>query len=75
MDFHGEDDDIIRSGRSQMFFKIGALKNIAIFTGKHLCRSPQVFSYEYCEILRTPFFTEHLQWLLFYYLIASLAPQ
>ena len=26
-----------RSSRSQMFFEIGALKNFAIFTGKHLC--------------------------------------
>ena len=26
-----------RSSRSQMFFKIGVLKNFAIFTGKHLC--------------------------------------
>ena len=27
--------------------------------------STQVFSYEVCEILRTPFFIEHLRWLLF----------
>ena len=26
-----------RSNRSQMFFKIGVLKNLANFTGKHLC--------------------------------------
>ena len=26
-----------RSSRLQMFFKIGVLKNFAIFTGKHLC--------------------------------------
>ena len=38
MNFH-EEDDIIRSSRSQMFFKIGVLKNVAIFTGKHLCWS------------------------------------
>ena len=30
---------IFRSSRSQMFFKIGILKNFAIFTGKKLCRS------------------------------------
>ena len=30
---------IIRSSRSQMFFKIGVLKNFANFTGKHLCWS------------------------------------
>ena len=64
-----------RSSRSQMFFKIGVLKNFAIFTGKHLCwglffnRVPfrkglqafnfikketptQLFSCEYCEILK-----------------------
>ena len=39
MDFHEEDDDIIRSSCSQMFSKIGALKKFAIFTGKHLCWS------------------------------------
>ena len=30
---------ISRSGRSQMFFLIGVLKNYSIFTGKHLCWS------------------------------------
>ena len=29
----------LRSSRSQMFFKIGVLKNLAIFTRKHLCWS------------------------------------
>ena len=33
-----------------MFFKIGVSKNFAIFTGK------QVFSCEYCEILKIAFF-------------------
>ena len=28
-----------RSSRLQMFFKIGVLKDVPIFTGKHLCRS------------------------------------
>ena len=28
-----------RSSLSQMFFKVGSLKNFAIFTGKHLCWS------------------------------------
>ena len=44
MDLHKEGDDIIRSSRSQMFSKIGALKKLifnnkekAIFTGKGLC--------------------------------------
>ena len=39
MDFHEEDDDIIRSSRSQMFSKIDALKKFAIFTGKRMCLS------------------------------------
>ena len=30
---------IFRSSRSQMFFKIGVLKNFANFTAKHLCWS------------------------------------
>ena len=28
---------MFKSSLSQMFFKIGVLKNFAIFTGKHLC--------------------------------------
>ena len=36
MHFHEEDDGIIRGGPSQMFLKIGVLKNFAIFTGKQL---------------------------------------
>ena len=39
MDFHKEDDDIIRSSRSQMLLKIVVLKKFAIFTGKRLCWS------------------------------------
>ena len=34
-----EDDDIVKSSRSQMFLKIGVFKNFAIFTGKQLCWS------------------------------------
>ena len=29
----------LRSSRSQIFFKIGVLKNFAGFTGKHMCQS------------------------------------
>ena len=43
---------IFRSSRSQMFFKIGVLKNFSTLTGKHLCW------------LCSPSFTEHLRWLL-----------
>ena len=31
--------ELSRSSRSQMFFKIGVLRNFAMFTGKHLCWS------------------------------------
>ena len=32
-------EDLVRNSHSQMFFKIGALKNFATFTGRHLCWS------------------------------------
>ena len=60
-----------RSSRSQMFFKIGVLKNFANFTGKHLCWSlfliklQALFNKVSCGISQffknTSFFTEHLQ--------------
>ena len=37
MNLYEEDHDIIRSSRSQMFLKIGALKKFTTFTGEHLC--------------------------------------
>ena len=75
-----------RSSPSQMFLKIGAFKNFANFTGKHLCWSffllkfqtlrpatllksnynTGIFSVQFAEFLRTPFFTEQFQWLLPY---------
>ena len=42
---------IFRISRLQMFFKIGALKNLAVFTGKHLCWPLHAFFY------RTPIVT------------------
>ena len=73
-----------RSSRSQMYFRIGVLKNFAMFTGKYLCLSlffiniqawkpatllkkrlrHRCFPVKFARFLRTPFFTEHLQWLL-----------
>ena len=66
-----------RSSRFQMFLKIGVLENLAIFTGKHLCRclklqafrfatllkrdTTQVFSCEYYELFSSSYFKEHLQ--------------
>ena len=61
-----------RSCHSQMFFKIGDLKNFAIFTGKHLqtcnCIKKRLQGRCYfmnsTKFLRAPFCTEHLWWLL-----------
>ena len=39
MDFHEEDDGIITSSCSHIFFEIGVPKKFAIFTGKYLCWS------------------------------------
>ena len=63
-----------RSSRSQMFFKIGVLKNFAIFTGKHLCWSllqacnfikkrlqHRCFPVHIAKFSGTPFFTKHLR--------------
>ena len=67
-----------------MYFRIGVLKNFAMFTGKHLCWSlffnkyaglkacnfikkrlqHRFFPVKFAKILRTPFFTEHVRWLL-----------
>ena len=57
----------------QLFLK-AALKNFAVFTGKHLCwslflikfiyqkESPtQMFFCEYCKIFKNTYFEEHLQ--------------
>ena len=54
-----------------MFFKVGVLKDFAIFTGKHLCGShflkndsnTSAFLW-ILRILWTALFTEHLRWLL-----------
>ena len=55
-----------KSNRSQMFFKIGVLKNFAKFTGKHLCWSWFLIKLHVniVKFLRTAFFLEHLRWLL-----------
>ena len=47
-----------RSGRLQMFCKIGIPKNFANFTGKHRC-----FYVKFAKFLVTTFFIEHLWWL------------
>ena len=58
-----------RSNRSQIFFKIGVLKNFANFTGKHLFDS--LFNeVAFATFLRTPL--EHLSWLLLKYITVLL---
>ena len=64
-----------RSSRLEVFCKKGALKNLAVLTGKRLCWSlyfnfikkrlyetlTQVFFLEYCEIVKNNYFEEHLR--------------
>ena len=58
----------IRSRRPEMFFKMGVLKNFAIFTGEHLCwkerpkksLQQRCFLVKYCKIFKNTLFTEHL---------------
>ena len=57
-----------RSSHRRCFVKKAVLKNFAIFAGKHLCwslflkrDSRQVFSCEYCEILKNTYFEKHLR--------------
>ena len=60
---------------SRCSLRKGVLRNLAQFTGKHLHQSlffnkacnfieketlPQVLSYEFCQISKNNFFTEHL---------------
>ena len=57
-----------RSSRPEVFCKKGVLRNLAKFTGKHLCQSlffkkvaglrslAQVFSSEFCKIPKNTFF-------------------
>ena len=68
---------LCRSSRSQMFFKIGALKTFAIFTAKHLCWSLFLMKLQAWRaatlskrdsntsvFLWAASFIEHLRWLL-----------
>ena len=67
-----------RSSRPVAFCKKGVIRNFAKFTGKYLCQSLRpatllkkslwhmCFPVNFPKSLRTPFFTEHLRWLLLY---------
>ena len=50
-----------------MFLKVDILKNFASFTGKHLCWSLFLTKLQ-AKFLRIPSFTEHLRWLLLWFL-------
>ena len=56
-----------RRYRSQMFLKIDVLRNFASFTRKHLCWSLFLIKLQ-AKLLKTCSFTEHLQWLLLWFL-------
>ena len=45
-----------RSSHQRSSVNKAVLKNFAIFTGKHLCCTMQVFSCEHCEILKNTYF-------------------
>ena len=58
--------------KQPLIFRIGSLKNLAIFTGKHLCWS--LFFNKlagFLLFLKNSFFIEHLRWLLFLKLILA----
>ena len=63
------------SSRPEVLCKKGVLRNFTKFTGKHLCQSlyflklqqriwHRCFYVNFMRFLRTPFFKEHLWWLL-----------
>ena len=51
---------------TEFFCKKGVLKNFGNSTGKHLCQSLFFNKVAGLKFLRTPFFIEHLWWLLLY---------
>ena len=66
---------LFRSSRPEVFCEKGVLRNIAKFTGRHLCQSPlfdkketlvQVFPVNFVKFLRTPFLIENLWWLFLF---------
>ena len=72
---HLQKHEFVGSSRPEMFCKKGILRNIAKFSGKHLCQSlffnklkkrlwHRCFLVSFVKFLRAPLFTEHLWWLL-----------
>ena len=68
---------VIKSSCREEFCRKGVLRNFAKFTGKHLRQIlflkkrlwHKCFPVNLAKFLRTPFFTEHLWWLLLWYKI------
>ena len=62
-----------RSSHSQMFFKVGVLKNFATLTGKHLFQrlKHRYSSVDFAKFLRAAFFTEHCWWKWSAYFLPS----
>ena len=73
-----EKKPLVESNRLQMFFKIGVIKNFAVFIGKHMCLGlfftrvaglkkrlqHSCFPVNIVKYLKTAFFIEHFQWLI-----------
>ena len=54
------------SSHPKVFYKKGVLRNLAACNFIKKETLAQMFSCEFCELLRTPFFIEHLWWLLLF---------
>ena len=66
---------IFRGSRSQIFFKIGALKNFAIFTRKHLCWPLQSFFYRTSTVAASKLLRQQIlffSWI--WYLLSIVTP-
>ena len=57
---HSDIQKMDRNSHTKLFCEKGVLKNFATLLKK---TAAQVFSCEFCEILKNTFFIEHLRWL------------
>ena len=59
-------DKNFRSSRQEVFCQKCVLRSFTEFTGKHLCQRLwyRCFLVKFVKFLRTPFYIEHLWWLL-----------
>ena len=65
---------IFRSSRSQMFFKIGVLKNFATLTGKHLCWPLQAFFYRTPTVTASGFSQQQIPFFQLNLVVPTFAP-